>query len=233
MNRTELLEIIRTGENSGVEFKQDVEHADSLAKEMSALLNFEGGYILLGVDDDGDVTGLTRNRKEVELWVMNIAQNNIQPSVTPSWSSLTLDDGVDVGVIRLQADSPDKPYKAKRGNAWQTFVRVGSTSREAPREEERRLYQASYLMRHDIQPVLDTGFESLNRAARSVSPAAGPVRQHDGGTRVGRLGASMTPPWATSSPQAKCPGKRVRLRQCGRNAANERTGQTNCEFPSG
>ena len=164
MNRTELVELIRNDENSGVEFKRDDEHPDSIAKEMSALLNFEGGYILLGVNDDGSISGLTRSREETEQWVMNIAYQNIQPSLIPSWSSVTLDDGTVVGVIGLQADSPDKPYKAKRGRAWVTFIRVGSTSREASREEEGRLYQAAHMMRYDIKSVPDTGFASLDLA---------------------------------------------------------------------
>ena len=164
MNRTELAELIRNGENSGVEFKRDDAHSDSIAKEMAALLNFEGGYILLGVNDDGSISGLTRSREETEQRVMNIAHQNIQPSVIPSWSSVILDDDTVVGVIGLQADSPDKPHKAKRGSAWVTFVRVGSTSREARREEEGRLYQAAHLMRYDIKPVPDTGFASLDLA---------------------------------------------------------------------
>ena len=163
MNRTILLEMIRNGENSSVEFKRDDVHRDSIAKEFSALLNLEGGYILLGVEDNGFVSGLTRSREDAERWVMNIAHQNIQPSFIPSWSPIPLDDGTVVGVIELPAASPGKPHKARQGSAWVTFMRVGSTSREANREEEGRLYQASHLMRYDIRPVLDTGYESLDR----------------------------------------------------------------------
>lgn len=46
MTRTELLELLKNGANSGVEFKRDDVHPESLAKEMSALLNLEGGHIL-------------------------------------------------------------------------------------------------------------------------------------------------------------------------------------------
>ena len=81
MNRTELLELIANRENSRVEFKRDDSHPDSLAKEMSALLNLEGGVILLGVEKDQRVTGLTRSLEEAEEWVMNIAQGNLQPAV--------------------------------------------------------------------------------------------------------------------------------------------------------
>ena len=163
MNKTDLLEMIRDGENSNVEFKRDNVHTDTIAKEMSALLNFEGGYILLGVEDDGNVSGLTRSREDAERWVMNIAHLNIQPSIIPSWYTFTFVDGKEVGVIGLSADSPGKPHKAKRGTAWVTYVRVGSTSREASREEEGRLYQAAHLIRYDIRPVLDTGYISLDR----------------------------------------------------------------------
>ena len=163
MNRTDLLEMIRDGENSNVEFKRDNAHTDTIAKEMSALLNFEGGHILLGVEDDGSVSGLSRSREDTELWVMNIARLNIQPSIIPSWYPITLGDGKEVGVVGLYADSPGKPHKAKRGTAWVTYVRVGSTSREASREEEGRLYQAAHLIRYDIRPVLDTGYVSLDR----------------------------------------------------------------------
>ena len=43
MNRTDLEELIRNGENSGVEFKRDDVLPERLAKESAALLNQEGG----------------------------------------------------------------------------------------------------------------------------------------------------------------------------------------------
>ena len=70
MNRTELEELIRNGENSGVEFKRDDVVPERLAKELAALLNLEGGHLLLGVEDDGTVTGLTRAPKQVEEWIV-------------------------------------------------------------------------------------------------------------------------------------------------------------------
>ena len=57
MNRAELLETIRNNENSGVEFKADDIEPPRLAAEIAALLNLEGGHILLGVEKDGSVSG--------------------------------------------------------------------------------------------------------------------------------------------------------------------------------
>lgn len=49
--------------------------------------------------------------------------------------------------------APDKPYKARRGGAWVTLVRVGTTTHDATREEEERLYQQSGLVRAGTKPV--------------------------------------------------------------------------------
>lgn len=159
---SELLEIIRNGENSGVEFKRDDVHRDRLAKELSALANFEGGHILLGVEDDGRVTGLTRDPRDAEQWVMNICRGDaLRPPLIPYWETVQVNGAV-VGVITLPADLPDKPYKALRGTAWQVFIRRGTASVEASREEEARLYQESGLLRYDIRPVAGTSLGDMD-----------------------------------------------------------------------
>ncbi len=160
MNKTELLEIIRNGENSGTEFKRDDVRPESLAKEIAALANLEGGYILLGVEDDSTVTGLTRS--DIEEWVMNICSDNIQPPIIPYFEVVLWEDDKKVGVITIPEDSPDKPYKARQGSRWVPFVRMGSTSREATREQEQRLYQDSGVLRHDIKPVSGSALKDLD-----------------------------------------------------------------------
>jgi len=160
MNKTELLEIIRNGENSRVELKRDDVAPQSLAKEISALANLKGGYIILGVEDDGSVTGLIQ--KDIEEWVMNICSNNINPPIIPYFEIVLWETDKKIGVITIPEDSPDKPYKARQGSRWITFVRIGSTSREATREQEQRLYQASGMVRYDIKPVSGSTFSDLD-----------------------------------------------------------------------
>ena len=162
MNKIDLLDYIANGENSRVEFKRDDCRPDELAMEMAALLNLEGGVILLGVEDDGLVSGLTRSRGAAEEWVMSIVRQNLQPATIPVWACIEVESGNEVGVIQLAADSPGKPYKAKRGRSWATCTRVGSTSREATREEESQLYQAARLVRYEARAVMDTGMASLD-----------------------------------------------------------------------
>lgn len=162
MLRAELLEVIRNGENSGVEFKRDDVHPERLATELCALANLEGGHVLLGVEDDGTVSGLVRTPKEAEEQVMNICRGDrLRPPVIPYWETLDV-DGRTVGVVSLPADLPDRPYEARRGQAWHVFIRRGTTSVEASREEKARLYQSSGLLRYDIRPVAGTSLGDLD-----------------------------------------------------------------------
>ena len=163
MNHTELLEMIRNDESSGVEFKRDDIHPEDLAAEIAALLNLEGGHVLLGVENDRTVSGLTREPKKAEEWVMQAARDHIQPAVIPYWEVLEPILGKSVGVISLPANAPDKPYKAKRGASWVTKIRVGTTTRDATREEEGRLYQQSGQLRYGLKPVPGTTVSDLDR----------------------------------------------------------------------
>lgn len=75
MRNAELLELIANGENSGVEFKRDDIRPEQLAKEIVAMANFQGGKLLLGVEDDGTVSGIQRTN--FGEWVMNVVQDKI------------------------------------------------------------------------------------------------------------------------------------------------------------
>ena len=79
MTKTELLEMIKNGENSGLEFKRDTIDNRALAKELVALSNLQGGRVLLGVEDDGGVIGVTRDR--LEGWVMTACRDKIRPEL--------------------------------------------------------------------------------------------------------------------------------------------------------
>ena len=114
MNQTELAKLIAGGESSGVEFKRDDIRPDRLRSEIVALLNLEGGHILLGVEDDRSVSGLNRPAREVEEWVMEVARTSVLPATIPFWETVAVDDK-EVGIVSNLGDAPDKPYKARRG----------------------------------------------------------------------------------------------------------------------
>ena len=160
MNRAELLDLLRGGENSTVEFKRDVVQSHDLAKELVAFLNLGGGVVLLGVEDDGSISGTTRDA--VEEWTADLCRSKINPSVMPTLSWVRdAEPGRDVLAVHV-AVGPDKPYARIHNNHRTYYIRVGSTSREASREEIIRMSQASGRLRYGLKPVPGASLDTLD-----------------------------------------------------------------------
>lgn len=160
MNQPELLDLIRNGEDSTVEFKRDDVRNHELAGELVALLNLEGGVVLLGVADDGGIVGTTRER--LEDWVAELCRTKIEPPIVPMFSWIRdAAPGRDVLAVRVTL-GPDKPYARVHDNRRTYYIRVGGTSREASREELERMYQASGRLRYGMKPVPGAGFDALD-----------------------------------------------------------------------
>lgn len=161
MLKTELLEIIANGENSGVEFKRDDIRAEQLAKEIVALANFQGGRILLGVEDDGTISGIQRER--LEEWVMNIIRDKVHPQILPFYETLKIDDSRTVAVITLPPGI-SKPYVVRDSGAEKMYVRIGSTSQLATREQQMRLFELGGMLHSELLPVPRTTMACLDEA---------------------------------------------------------------------
>lgn len=158
MFKDELLEIIKNGENSGVEFKRDDIRPEQLAKEIVALANFQGGRVILGVEDDGEISGI--HREDLEEWVMNVVCDKIYPLILPFYEEIKLDNKT-VAVITLPPGI-SKPYIARENGAEKIYIRVGSTSRQATREQQMRLFQLGGMLHTELMPVSQTDITSLD-----------------------------------------------------------------------
>lgn len=100
MNKTELLELISNGQNSGVEFKRDDLRPEQSSKEVVALANFQGGRILVGIEDDGTITGIQQD--DLEHWVMDtVFSRKVHPMVLPFYEEVRVDERLRVAVITI------------------------------------------------------------------------------------------------------------------------------------
>ena len=160
MNKTDLMERIRNGEDSTLEFKRADVRNDEVARELVAFLNLEGGIVLLGVDDDGTVSGTTRS--DLEEWISDLCRVKIEPPVIPvlSWTK-DAEPGRHVLAVRVSL-GPNKPYARVHNNRKTYYIRVGKTTREASREELERMFQASGQLRYGLKPVPGADFGALD-----------------------------------------------------------------------
>lgn len=150
MTKTELLELIRNGENSAVEFKRDDIEQRALAKELVAFANHSGGRVLLGVEDDGSVTGITRDG--LEEWVMQSCRDKIRPEIIPFYEVVRdVEPGRHVAIV--QVDAGWNVHHVWHNQHRTYYIRVGTTCREASPEELQRLFQRRGTVRGELRPV--------------------------------------------------------------------------------
>lgn len=161
MLRSELLEIIANGENSGVEFKRDDVRPEQLAKEIVALANFQGGKVILGVEDDGTITGI--QRENLEEWVMDtVFGRYVHPMILPFYEEIQVDDEYRIAVITITQGTA-KPYVVRHKDREEIYVRVGSTSRRASREQQARLFALGGMLHPETLPVSGSSLKDLSR----------------------------------------------------------------------
>ncbi len=172
--RTQLLELIANGENSGVEFKRDVIVNHQLARELVAFSNLTGGMVLLGVDDDGSISGLTRT--DIEEWVMTACRDKIRPAIIPFFETIRdVEPGKDVAIVRVTRGFD--VHSLWHNNRHTYFLRVGTQSREPTPEELGRLFQQRGTFRAELRPVSGSTLADLDR--RRLRDYFGRIRQQD------------------------------------------------------
>ena len=134
---TELIEKIMLGEDSTIEFKREMPpQRNSLADEIAAFANTQGGVILIGVDDYREIVGLElQNLDNVEKTVVEICEDSIEPAVPIFTEKLRIDDK-----NLLKIEVPRSLFVHKTPNGY--FARQGSSKREMPTDQLARLLQS-------------------------------------------------------------------------------------------
>ena len=165
----EIARQLRLGEDSQWEFKQ-IEFSgsrpkspsrDDWADEVAAFANTDGGVLLCGVTDAGDIQGMSREQiVGLDSLLVEASTDSIRPAVRISTYHRELDGKrlllVEVPQSESQHDSPGGSY-----------VRVGGSKRRMTSDERQRLAQRRSQARFlwfDKQPVSNTGLGTLDEA---------------------------------------------------------------------
>ena len=150
MEAIELIELIGLGEDSRTQFKKTITNPDSVAGEIVAFSNSKGGRIIIGVNDQGMVVGLSPDDiRRINILISNTATDHVRPSVNPTTENISI-SGLVVMVVSVQ-EGISKPYADHNGVFW---VKSGADKRRVTsREEIQRMLQSADLIHADELPI--------------------------------------------------------------------------------
>ncbi len=159
MEVSELLEIISQGETSKVEFKGDIDSPDKLNAEMVAFANSLGGLLIIGVDDNADVKGLSKDQlKKYQNLAMNLAANNTKPPIGSIWTEVVKIE--DKNVLLIYIEKGITLYRDKNHTVW---VRSGPNKRKViDNAEMSRLMQEKKLLYAEQQIIGNATLADVN-----------------------------------------------------------------------
>ena len=160
LNESVLLAQIALGEDSTRQFKADIHNADSLASEMVAFANAEGGVIYLGVADDGSIPGFSgKDVARINQLISNAASQLVRSPLTVHTENTARADGK-VVIMLTVPKGIDRPYFDKNGVIW---LKNGADKRRVNSKEElRRFFQMSNQFHADELPT-KAGIDKLDK----------------------------------------------------------------------
>jgi ATP-dependent DNA helicase RecG len=157
-SRTELLRLIRGGEDTYLELKVKLSNPEKITQGIVALANTGGGTIVFGVNDQMRVEGVD-DPEEVQAELVRICRDEINPPLMPFIDCISFDSGR--RVVALDIEGKRRPYRTKDGRF---FIRIGSEKREATREELSVLIDDARPLGYENIPVIGASESDIDEA---------------------------------------------------------------------
>lgn len=170
--RTELLEAIRLGETTFLEFKE-VRFAGGkvrgpkrgdLADELAAFANGRGGVCVLGINDKSrEIVGIPDDRvQQVVTLVRDVCSDSIEPPLVPVIDALLLpsEGGEELAVVKVEIERSLFVHRSPAGH----LHRVGDSKRAMSQDYLARLFQQrsqTRIIRFDEQIVHQARLDAL------------------------------------------------------------------------
>jgi restriction endonuclease Mrr len=135
MTLRDLQAIVAQGEGLHIEFKRKLPEWEKLMREIVAFANTEGGVLLIGVADDGTISG-TRDPREVEEALDIFIREYTLP--VPDYRLETIPLSANRAVVAIHIpESLNKPHRALERPLTppgQVLIRIADSSARASKE---------------------------------------------------------------------------------------------------
>ena len=156
--RTELIRLIRAGEDTYLELKLKLSNSEKIGQEIVALANTAGGTIVFGVTDQLLIQGL-RYPERVQDELVRICREEIVPPLVPLLDTVAFDNGR--LIVALEVTGKNRPYRTKAGKF---YIRIGPEKREASRDELSALLEESRPLYYENIPLRRFSAEDFDDA---------------------------------------------------------------------
>ncbi|HEX6044771.1 MAG TPA: RNA-binding domain-containing protein [Pyrinomonadaceae bacterium] len=157
-SRTELLRLIRGGEDTFLELKVKLSNTERVAQEIVALANTGGGVVVFGVNDQMRVEGVD-DPERVQEDLVRICREEVQPAMVPFIDRIALDNGR--RIVALDVETKRRPYRTRDGRF---YLRIGAEKREASPEEISTLLDEARPLRYEAVPALGSTMADIDEA---------------------------------------------------------------------
>ena len=127
--RSELIRLIRGGEDTFLELKVKLSNPEKIAQGIVALANTAGGTMIFGITDQLRIEGLL-NPESVQEELARICREDIVPPIMPLLDMMSFDNGRRIVVLDIDGKRP--PYRTRDGRF---YLRIGAEKREISRLE--------------------------------------------------------------------------------------------------
>jgi ATP-dependent DNA helicase RecG len=153
MNEKELLKLIKKGESETLEFKENF--GEEVIETAVAFSNKDGGIILVGVSDKGEIKGVSIGKETLKEWSNKISQTT-EPTLIPEIESCKL-KGKTIVVIKIK-ESPLKPVSYK----GVCFMRIKNSNKKLTPKEISELHLQTIGSSWDSFVARDSKIEDID-----------------------------------------------------------------------
>lgn len=136
MKLSQLKTLVRNGEGDFIEFKLKPNHPEKIMKELVAFANTNGGQLLVGVDDDSTLRGLTFADEDEYVLIREI-QTSIRPELNYTIERVKLENGKEIIIFTIKEHLNKPLYVISKEDAsvQKAYVRVKDMSIQASKEQ--------------------------------------------------------------------------------------------------
>lgn len=118
--------LILEGEGVTLDFKKTITSCEKIAKTMVSFANNKGGRLLVGVSDDGTISGV--KSEDEEKYMLNKAAHFFcKPALEPIFQEIYIDDKI-ILVVEIKKSEMKPHYALGDDKKWWVYIRVNDKS---------------------------------------------------------------------------------------------------------